>query len=223
MSFASLPSLQLDVPSLRTSDLISFGWVHLLPTMAYSDNFLHQSPPCSPLHSHASSPCGSRQDVPQDRESEADENPPPPATETLPPLTFPSLPPQSVSSTLPECPLEEWIKSHACWRSNVSFTRTEETPAGASSQSNSYLANIEPLVGIIFPEVTFIQNLGFQSELHARKSCVVCQKLYQHFKSHWISNTIQDVGDGSEVSCNIYRMRNERWYYRQYVSTSTDQ
>jgi hypothetical protein len=166
--------------------------------MADSESHVH--------HSRPSSPSGQRQDVPQDHEIESDDSNSPPLTPgLLPSQTAPSLSTQATSPTPAENPLEEWIKSHACWRSNPSFIRTEETPEGANIFNNSYLASIQPLVGFIFGDKVFVQHLGLMSELHERKSCAICQELYRQITLYRLDSLNQGVYDESEISCNITR------------------
>jgi hypothetical protein len=188
--------------------------------MAYFDS---STPPASP-----SSPIGSPQDISSNRENDADEGSAIPTfqkkyewdtpwfQDSSPrPLPRSTTPPP----TLPECPLEEWIMSHPCWRSNAFFTRTED--ATGSGRSYSYLASLKPIMGFISKNELFGQHLGLLSDLRKRESCDVCQTIYQDFKIKIAkkNSSRMNMEDASAISCNIIRTQKpQSWYYMAYVS-----
>jgi hypothetical protein len=160
----------------------------------------------SPQYSRPSSPLDLQENSPHHRSS--------PGSSPTPPTPIPP--------TLPECPMTEWIRQHPCWQSNASFTRTEET-ADADSWNNPYLASLVPTMGFIHDDMTFLQHLGFLSDLRERQSCNLCQKTYQYIMAESIGEEYKENNttvDEREISCSIFQEDAGHFWFRISVSTS---
>jgi hypothetical protein len=78
-------------------------------------------------------------------------------------------------------------------------------------------------MGHISVHPAFIQYLGLLSDLHGRKECDVCQKIYRNIEND-TDGSIKTDAEESDISCTImkehdpYYSLQTYWMYVTYVS-----